>query len=180
MCCKPICWKHFLYFHKVLYVYCLPILYNKGKPLPIMLNDSYLSNIIRTWNCSKFWLFFITKVSFISLVLSDVKKFRIGFTYTSVITFPYCNYSKKYKTFFSNLQCRICSLLRYISPKTRPIWPGDFHETSPNSMWAFYTSYWLTLTKKFFRLKAPFPRSQKRRTLWDFWRFSEKLSWRYK
>ena len=37
-----------------------------------------------------------------------------------------------------------------------------------------------TLTKKFFRLKAPFPRSQKRRTLWDFWRFSEKLSWRYK
>ena len=92
--CKPICWKHFLYFHKILYIYCLPILYNKGKPLPIMLNDSYLSNIIRTWNCSKFWLFFITKVSFISLVLSDVKKFRIGFT-SSVITFPYCNYSKK-------------------------------------------------------------------------------------
>ena len=70
--------------------------------------------------------------------------------------------------------------LRYISPKTQPIWPGDFHETSPNSMWAFYTSYWLTLTKKIFRLKAPFPRSQKRRTLWDFWRFSEKLSWRSK
>ena len=93
--CKPICWKHFLYFHKILYVYRLPILYNKGRPLPIMLNDSYLSNIIRTWNCSKFWLFFITKVSFISLVLSDVKKFRIGFT-SSVITFPYCNYSKKY------------------------------------------------------------------------------------
>ena len=95
MRCKPICWKHFLYFHKILYVYFLPIWYNKGKPLPIMLNDSYLSNIIRTWNCSKFWLFFITKVSFISLVLSDVKKFGIGFI-SSVITFPYCNYSKKY------------------------------------------------------------------------------------
>ena len=113
MRCKPICWKHFLYFHKILYIYCLPILYNKGKPLPIMLNDSYLSNIIRTWNCSKFWLFFITKVSFISLVLSDVKKFRIGFI-SSVINFPYCNYSKKYIIFFSNLQCRICSLLNYI------------------------------------------------------------------
>ena len=114
MCAVNLFAENTFYIFTKSYIFtALPILYNKGKPLPIMLNDSYLSNIIRTWNCSKFWLFFITKVSFISLVLSDVKKFRIGFT-SSVITFPYCNYSKKYKTFFSNLQCRICSLLNYI------------------------------------------------------------------
>ena len=33
---------------------------------------------------------------------------------------------------------------------------------------AFYTSYQLTLAKKNFHLKAPFPRSQKRRTFGDF------------
>ena len=49
------------------------------------------------------------------------------------------------------------NVLRYSSPITRPIWLGDFHETSPNSMWAFYTSYQLTLTKNFFVWK---PHSQ--------------------
>ena len=55
--------------------------------------------------------------------------------------------------------------LRHTFLKARPISTSDFHETSPKSIWAFYTSYKLTLTKKKFRLKAPFPRSQKRRIL---------------
>ena len=39
--------------------------------------------------------------------------------------------------------------LRHSSPITWPISASDFHETSPNSMWAFYTSYQLTLTNIF-------------------------------
>ena len=108
-----------------------------------MLNDSYLSNIIRTWNCSKFCLFFITKVSFISLVLSDVKKFRIGFI-SSVINFPYCNYSKKYIIFFSNLQCRICSLLNYILVITFffPIGPTKSKEAGGKGLYKSFQREW--------------------------------------
>ena len=40
--------------------------------------------------------------------------------------------------------------LRHTFLKAQPISASDFHETSPKSMWAFYTSYQLTLTKKFF------------------------------
>ena len=40
--------------------------------------------------------------------------------------------------------------LRHKTFKSQPFSPSENHETSPNSMWAFYTSYQPTFTKKVF------------------------------
>ena len=58
--------------------------------------------------------------------------------------------------------------LRHTFLKAQPISASDFQETSPKSMWAFYTSYKLTLTKKFFSFESPIPKIPKKAHIMRF------------